>query len=287
MFPRSSVDILASATSNSRRVSQRQTHSGFDGEIISFSLDSAAALSSTEHVGHHPCTPGPRSLQHRSGDLAQPAMLFHNFGPPEDGAARAGSSSIRRLGMGTTMLACSVFSPYTNKPSFTSSGSTSNPSSAGSQPAKMSRSERLAKAIGVLKDGWLSPFDLLLEVLDESNPEYAKYRIELYKEKSTKLSRILDHIVATESGKRKLWSWIQPHALGVVCQVIDDEMDSVTTEDILPGLSAIDPEFIKSWAVADVSEKAPFLTQVLCRAAQTSLAKEKNKKKHPDAVLLS
>lgn len=151
----------------------------------------------------------------------------------------------------------------------------------------MSRSERLAKAIGVLKDGWLSPFDLLLEVLDESNPEYAKYRIELYKEKSTKLSRILDHIVATESGKRKLWSWIQPHALGVVCQVIDDEMDSVTTEDILPGLSAIDPEFIKSWAVADVSEKAPFLTQVLCRAAQTSLAKEKNKKKHPDAVLLS
>ena len=96
MFPRFSVDILASATSNFRCVSQRQTHSGFDGEIISFSLDSVAALSSTVHVDHHPCSPGPQSLQRRSGDLVQPAMLFHNFGPPEDGAARAESSSIHR-----------------------------------------------------------------------------------------------------------------------------------------------------------------------------------------------
>jgi hypothetical protein len=46
----------------------------------------------------------------------------------------------------------------------------------------MSRSERFAKAIGVLKDGWLSPFDLVLEVLDEYNPEYAGYCNELYKD---------------------------------------------------------------------------------------------------------
>ncbi|KAF8262352.1 hypothetical protein EI94DRAFT_1602652 [Lactarius quietus] len=77
---------------------------------------------------------------------------------------------------------------------------------------------------------------------------------------------------------------MRPHALEIVCGVIDEEMDSITKEDILPGLSAISPDYIKSWTVADVSEQLPFVTQVLRRAAQTPLAKETNKKKHPKAM---
>jgi hypothetical protein len=144
--------------------------------------------------------------------------------------------------------------------------------------------ERIAKAVSVLKDGWLSPFDLILEVLNEHNPEYAGHRSELYKDKSTKLARILNSILATDSGKRKLWSWMQPHALNVVCEAIDGEMDSVTKGEVLPGLSAITPEFIKSWEIPDVRERAPFLTGVLLRAAQTSRAKDMNKKKNPESV---
>ncbi|KAF8274044.1 hypothetical protein EI94DRAFT_1768902 [Lactarius quietus] len=148
----------------------------------------------------------------------------------------------------------------------------------------MSRVERITKALGVLKDGRLSPFDLILEVLDSNNTEYAGYRNELYKSKNDKLQKILDSVLITDSGKQKLWSWMRPHALEIVCGVIDEEMDSITKEDILPGLSAISPDYIKSWTVADVSEQLPFVTQVLRRAAQTFLAKETNKKKHPEAM---
>ena len=73
---------------------------------------------------------------------------------------------------------------------------------------------------------------------------------------------------------------MQPHALEMVCKAIDKEMDSVTMGDLLSGLAATTPGFVKSWTVADVCEHVPFLTGVLLRVAQTSSAKERNKKKN-------
>ncbi|KAF8266824.1 hypothetical protein EI94DRAFT_1583489 [Lactarius quietus] len=88
----------------------------------------------------------------------------------------------------------------------------------------------------------------------------------------------------THAGKQKLWSWVRPHALEIVCEVIGEEMDTIPKGEILPGISAITPDFIKSWMVVNVGEQAPFLTAVLLHAAQTSRAKENNKKKQPESM---
>ncbi|KAI9436006.1 hypothetical protein H4582DRAFT_2112186 [Lactarius indigo] len=77
---------------------------------------------------------------------------------------------------------------------------------------------------------------------------------------------------------------MEPYALEHVCGVIDKEMDLVNKMDLLLGLAAITPDFIKSWTVSGTLNKAPFLMGILLRAAETSLAKEKNKIKHPDAM---
>ncbi|KAH9160733.1 hypothetical protein EDB89DRAFT_1885651 [Lactarius sanguifluus] len=154
----------------------------------------------------------------------------------------------------------------------------------GSRSARMSRVERFGKVLALLREGNLSPFDLILEILDDCKPEYTGYRVELYKDCNRKLPRMLDSIHAVDSGRAKLWSWMEPHALEHVCGVIDEEMDLVNKTDLLPGLAAITPDFIKSWAVSSTHDKAPFLTGILLRAAETSLAKEKNKIKHPDAM---
>ena len=147
----------------------------------------------------------------------------------------------------------------------------------------MSRADRFLKALALLKDGGLGPFDLVLSVLDGNNPDYSGYRNELYKDKSSKLPSILDAILATDAGKQKLWSWMRLHALEIVCSVIDEEMGSMTKAECLSGISAITPEFIKSWTGATTCKQTPFLTEVLLRASQTSRAKENNKKKHPEA----
>ncbi|KAI9437299.1 hypothetical protein H4582DRAFT_2058293 [Lactarius indigo] len=146
------------------------------------------------------------------------------------------------------------------------------------------KSGQFGKVLALLREGNLSPFDLILEILNDCKPEYAGYRVELYKDSNRKLPWILDSIHAVDSGRAKLWSWMEPYALEHVCGVIDKEMDLVNKMDLLPGLAAITPDFIKSWMVSGTLNKAPFLMGILLRAAETSLAKEKNKIKHPDAL---
>ena len=140
--------------------------------------------------------------------------------------------------------------------------------------------------LGLLKDGGLGPFDLILSVLDGNNPDYSWYWNELYKDKSSKLPSILDAILTTDAGKQKLWSWMRLHALEIVCGVIDEEMGSMTKAECLSGISAIKPEFIKSWTGATTCKQTPFLTEVLLGASQTSQAKENDKKRHPEAVCI-
>jgi len=50
-----------------------------------------------------------------------------------------------------------------------------------SHSSRMSWTERIEKALGLLKDRRLSPFDLILEVLDDKNAEYTGYQNKLYK----------------------------------------------------------------------------------------------------------
>ncbi|KAF8957733.1 hypothetical protein BDZ97DRAFT_1669447 [Flammula alnicola] len=149
-------------------------------------------------------------------------------------------------------------------------------------PSKtFSRAERIENVLNVLRDGRLSPFDLVLDVLDESNPQFSAYRNEFYKAENRKLGQFLDLVLSSTAGKKKLNELILSHALELICEKVTTEMDVVQEAEKLPGLSAITPEFINSWTVSGHRESAPFLFQILLTAAETASAKEKNKKKTP------
>ena len=88
-------------------------------------------------------------------------------------------------------------------------------------------SQRIQDAFDFL-GGRLSPFDLVLEILDEDKPQYSYHRAEFYKEGNQKLEKILNVITASAVGKRKLQSWMrQPPGIALFCDVISEEMDSV------------------------------------------------------------
>ena len=147
-----------------------------------------------------------------------------------------------------------------------------------------SRSQRFENVLDILREGRLSPFDLMVELLDVSNLKYWAYRNELYKEENKKLGEILDLIFSNSPGKEKLKEWMFPHALEVICGKVSDEMDVVREAEKLPGLDAITPKFIETWRISGHQEKAPCLFEILLAAAETASAKEKNKKKSPLAV---
>lgn len=93
-----------------------------------------------------------------------------------------------------------------------SEASTSEPESPvdsiSSSQTRMSLLERIQDVLALLRHHHLSPFDLVLELLDNNKPQYSSYRTEFYKEGNEKLSRFLDAIISIDSGKRKLRTWI-------------------------------------------------------------------------------
>lgn len=149
-------------------------------------------------------------------------------------------------------------------------------------------SDTILDALATLRRHRLGPFDLILEILNEDNPQYSYHRTEFYKVGNQKLFRILDVILASNPGKGKLKTWIrQPAALDLVCDVITEEMNVVQKAERLPGIAAITtPDFINDWTVSPSTELAPCLSRMLYVAAQTATAEEKNKKKHPDVVCI-
>jgi len=70
--------------------------------------------------------------------------------------------------------------------------------------AVKSRAQRFEDVLGILREGRLSPFDLIIELLDDSNLKYWAYRNKLYKEENKKLSKILELIILSAPGKEKL-----------------------------------------------------------------------------------
>jgi hypothetical protein len=80
----------------------------------------------------------------------------------------------------------------------------------------MSLSERVQDTLAILRGRRLSPFDLILEILDEDKPEYSYHRTEFYKEGNEKLTKILDAILTSGPGKIKLRTWMrQPGILAL------------------------------------------------------------------------
>ena len=298
MLPRSSVDILASAVQKRKRAAPKRALSGFEGDVLTFDspLDlplrtCASAEELRPSIGSGPSLLSPihfksATASHFDSRLCSPSVARQQEGASGAHEHRAQVPSGLSMSPATTTSAClySVYYAYMNA-LFSSSSDTSIPQKVPeSRPSRISRAERIQEVLTLLRGGNLSPFDVVLEILDERNPEYSGYRNEFYKEGNQKMPKILDHILAAAAGKRKLWTWMRPYALVLVCEDIDKEMNTIAQEDFLTGLADITPDFIKSWTVENSCKRAPVLTKILQRAAQTSLAKTRNKKKHPRAV---
>ena len=64
--------------------------------------------------------------------------------------------------------------------------------SVSSSQSRQSLSERVQETLALLRGSRLSPFDLVLEILDKGKPEYSYHQTEFCKEGSEKLSKILE-----------------------------------------------------------------------------------------------
>ncbi|PPQ69090.1 hypothetical protein CVT24_000134, partial [Panaeolus cyanescens] len=150
---------------------------------------------------------------------------------------------------------------------------------------RIPRSKRIADALSILKNGNISPFDFILEILDETKSDYWGYRTAFYKESNSKLATILETILASSAGHDKLMAWMRPHAIRLVQDIVEDEMDNINESGKVSSMAeALTPECIHAWDMSQNTVQTPVLNAILFSAAQTSRAREENKRKRPDAT---
>ncbi|KAF7371830.1 hypothetical protein MVEN_00039800 [Mycena venus] len=130
----------------------------------------------------------------------------------------------------------------------------------------------------------ISPFQLILQVLNPDDWHYDYYRNHLYREDSTRFSDLIEAIMRDEHGKMKLLECMRPHLLDFACSTVAEQMEERRATLILSGIGVITPEFINAWNIEEEVDTTPFLTHILETAAQTEHAKAHNKIKHPEKM---
>ncbi|KAJ7259360.1 hypothetical protein C8J57DRAFT_1640075 [Mycena rebaudengoi] len=149
---------------------------------------------------------------------------------------------------------------------------------------RSSEYEKIDSIIQNLRSQQISPFQLILQVLDPNDWHYDHYRNHLYREDSTRLSDLVEAIMRDEHGKRKLLECMRPHLLAFACNTVAEQMEERRATSILSGIGVVTPEFIDAWNIEEEVDTTPFLTRILETAAQTGHAKAHNKIKHPEKM---
>jgi hypothetical protein len=149
----------------------------------------------------------------------------------------------------------------------------------------MTRTQRIETVLTFLREGKLSPIDILIDVLDPSDEKHQSYHEELYKADASKLQVLLDNIMDDPKGKRKMDEWMRPHAVDFTCQIVDAEMEAIKKK-LSMAVSDVTPDFMASWSLNGnhALESTPVLSRVLTSAAQSSQAAARNKLKSPRTV---
>jgi hypothetical protein len=149
---------------------------------------------------------------------------------------------------------------------------------------RISRYRKINNVLAQLREGNISPVEVLIQVLDPVDVAYDRYRTHLYREESTKLAELVDAIMSDDAGKRKLLEVMRPHLLDFACDIVAEQMQQRRNQSFLPGIAAITPAFIDSWSIDEANNPTPFLTRILETAAQTDHARQHNKMKKPEKV---
>jgi len=153
------------------------------------------------------------------------------------------------------------------------------------QSERLSSSERIQRALEILRVGRISLLDFMIKVFDPNEPEYASYRDRIYTlpkgTSSGKLAKFLDVIHEDKRGRQQLSDWMEPYAIDLVTKKVYDEMDVVKIA-LRGTIDTITPEFLKNWdfisSMDNIADQCcPTLYRILQVASQTEYARENNK----------
>jgi hypothetical protein len=150
---------------------------------------------------------------------------------------------------------------------------------------RVSEAEKIDIVLNMLRTARISATDVLLATL--SKPTYAA---PFYSDPGP-MTKLLSTMYKHERGQHVLNSWLEPHALDLVCNRISAQADQMVKEfSTHKSVGELTPEFLRSWSLKETIAKpadlhAPDLLRILRCAMNNPKALAKNKKKSNETVL--
>jgi hypothetical protein len=153
---------------------------------------------------------------------------------------------------------------------------------------KISRAKKVHQLLGNLRDLSFSPVDLMLEILNSMNADYASYRTALYSQTPEKVAQLLGLISGNSTGSKLVHDWVRDRSMEVICDAVSAEMDKVKAT-MLMNTGDMSLHFLVNWSIDGAvgnaaNENALILLKILLSAAQTKRAKAENTIKDPEKV---
>jgi hypothetical protein len=124
----------------------------------------------------------------------------------------------------------------------------------------------------------MSAVDLLLQVLDGGD-EFEGYQQSLLSSNSVVLVFLLNKLVDSERFSSVMHEWMKPHALNLICKMVDQEIES-SKPDLKMSTAKVMPEFIEQWDITKlmgaIAQKTPTWSVVLQAATESRSSKNQS-----------
>lgn len=148
---------------------------------------------------------------------------------------------------------------------------------------RVSKKETICNILDTLRNAKMSPIQFLTAVLDETDQEYIYFRDAFYTEhkSSQRLANFLDVVWESPKGCHMLKDWMRPHAINLICEIIDEEMERAKP-NLQYSTKDVTPEFISTWNINSLmdcvgSEITPVWSQILDVATENRESRMKIK----------
>ena len=151
---------------------------------------------------------------------------------------------------------------------------------ATSQRTRRPKEETVKILLQGLQNARITPLDLLVTVLDKVNTELDYYRAAFFKESALEnLAIFLDQVWENDKGRKAMKTWMKPHAVSHICDLIHEEMEAAKPQ-LRMATNQVTPDFIDSWDISRIMEpiNTPVWTAILDAATESERARMKEKK---------
>lgn len=150
---------------------------------------------------------------------------------------------------------------------------------------KMTKAQAIDAVQNVLQEVGLTPAVFLLHLLNPDTSHPSARDALFHRKNEDNISKLLTAILNDEKGSRIFKKWMAPHAIDLVCELVNKEMEAAKPS-LYMTTAQTTPEFVEEWDINKImdpvaKEITPTWSSVLLAASEPNKSHEEQARNRP------